>query len=334
MSTTLDALLSNDNLETIRLHAAFKTAFGTASSLGLIIVQLPANHPFHAQRHRLLALAPKVAALPSTTKSSLEHPESKYSFGWSHGKELMGGIPDVRKASFYALIHERTDISPEFTAKYPSYGFRNIWPDESSLGGESLRDAFTDLGKTISETGVLLAKRLDEYLRVSGSAEMTCSIEAALASNQNCSKGRLLYYYPGNKDTAAMDNAAESPLGSWCGLHLDHSLLTGLTRAVTNPPVLSDSDDSGLYIQQANGEFTRVCIPEDCIAFQIGEAAMLLSGGILRATPHLVKASSKHFNVERSTFACFLQPDPDFVLTAKDGKTFGEFSEDILLHHY
>ncbi|KAJ3029740.1 UNVERIFIED_CONTAM: hypothetical protein HDU68_011257 [Siphonaria sp. JEL0065] len=316
------------------LRDAISTAFGTPNSLGLILIKLPQEHVYHSQRKRLLALAPLLASLPESEKAALEHPTSSYSFGWSHGKESFNGKPDTAKGSFYAQIYERTDLTPEFTAKYPSYGYKNIWPSQSSLP-DSLQDAFLDLGKTISQTGTLLAKRLDQFL-VSTSKELS-SLEDALSSKHNCHKGRLLYYFP---------KASETPKSSddtWCSLHLDHSLLTGLVRAITNPESLPSTNDSGLYIQHPTGEFTRVSIPEDCIAFQIGQAARLLSNGVLRATPHMVKGSCiEGINVERSTFACFLQPDPDFVLTTKTGsdgsvisiQTFGQFSEKILKQHY
>jgi hypothetical protein len=45
----------------------------------------------------------RLAALPEESKKLLEDPSSKYSFGWSHGKEMLkSGQPDVFKGSFYA----------------------------------------------------------------------------------------------------------------------------------------------------------------------------------------------------------------------------------------
>ncbi|KAJ3295905.1 hypothetical protein HDU79_008030 [Rhizoclosmatium sp. JEL0117] len=304
------------------LFPAIESAFGTPDSLGIIVIRMPPDHPYHAQRKHLLSLAPLLAALPDAEKKALEHPASKYSFGWSHGKELMEGVPDDAKGSFYAQVYERPDLTPEFTAKNPSYGFKNVWPSPDILNGQSLEQAFVECGKTITETGVLLAERLDQFLATKH--ENLSSLQEALKSPLNCHKGRLLYYFPVSRDSSRLD--------SWCGLHLDHSLLTGLTRAITNPAVLPEGDQSGLYIQLPDGSFTKVGIPEDCVAFQVGQAASLLSKGVLRATPHLVKGSDAG-GVERSTFACFLQPDVDFVLT-QEGKTFSQFSEEILADHY
>jgi isopenicillin N synthase-like dioxygenase len=80
---------------------------------------------------------------------------------------------------------------------------------------------------------------------------------------------------------------------------------------------------AGLYIQPRNNNNNnnpvKVVIPTDCCAFQIGETSQILSGGLLRATPHAVLAgtrtpSSLMTNVTRESFALFLQPNEDFVL--------------------
>ncbi|KAJ3126509.1 hypothetical protein HK100_010212 [Physocladia obscura] len=328
---------------------AIKSAFGTPDSLGIIAIQLPSDHVYHAQRKHLLELAPRIASLPAEVKASLEHPQSNYSFGWSHGKEIMESGPDTGKGSYYAQINPRapSELTAEFTAKYPSYGYPNVWPAAQQLGGESLEHAFLGLGRTMADIGVVLARRLDAYLKAKtlGRSDVA-SFSGALSSPTNCHKGRLLYYFP---QTEAESDAVAA---AWCGLHLDHSMLTVLTRAITDPSVLDPADKSGLYIQLPSDtqsqnltnagnkkdqsvkdepRFVRVAIPEDCVAIQIGEAATYASNGLLRATPHLVKGSSRS-NVARSTFACFLQPDSEFDLGA--GKTFGAFSEEILALHY
>ena len=44
-----------------------------------------------------------------------------------------------------------------------------------------------------------------------------------------------------------------------------------------------------------------------CLLFQIGETSQIHSGGILQATPHAVKGSSRA-DVCRSSFAVFMEP--------------------------
>ena len=53
--------------------------------------------------------------------------------------------------------------------------------------------------------------------------------------------------------------------------------------------VKAPSPTSGLYIRTRGGTLTKVSIPEDCLAFQTGEALELATAGKLRATPHCVR---------------------------------------------
>lgn len=96
--------------------------------------------------------------------------------------------------------------------------------------------------------------------------------------------------------------------------------------------VCSPSSQSGLYIRTRGGELTKVSIPEDCLAFQTGEALELVTGGKLRATPHCVRIGTGAEGVSRETFALFMQPDTDQKLVATE--TFGQFTKRILADHY
>ena len=102
-----------------------------------------------------------------------------------------------------------------------------------------------------------------------------------------------------------------------CGLHLDHSVLTGLCSAMYleagSPPkvVPSPSPASGLYIKTRGGVIAKVNIPAGCLAFQTGEALEIATEGRLRATPHFVhvgQGGENASNVSRETFALFMQP--------------------------
>jgi isopenicillin N synthase-like dioxygenase len=82
-----------------------------------------------------------------------------------------------------------------------------------------------------------------------------------------------------------------------------------------------DSPDpsSGLFVQprssSGDGGPVKASIPHDCCAFQIGESSQILSGGLLRATPHAVMAGTvPRPHATRESFALFLQPNKDFVL--------------------
>jgi len=72
-------------------------------------------------------------------------------------------------------------------------------------------------------------------------------------------------------------------------------------------PVKAPSPASGLHIRAHEGELTKVAIPPDCLAFQIGEALEIATAGELRATPHCVRVGAGE-DVPRDTFALFMQP--------------------------
>lgn len=97
----------------------------------------------------------------------------------------------------------------------------------------------------------------------------------------------------------------------------------------------SPSPKSGLYIRSRSGDLTKVSIPVDCLAFQTGETLELMTKGSLRATPHCVRLglSEASRNISRETFALFMQPDTQQVVSAT-GETFGEFSKRIFNKHY
>jgi hypothetical protein len=56
---------------------------------------------YAAARRRLLPMSYRVAHLSDAEKAKLEHVESMYNVGWSHGKEKLGDKPDFGKGSYY-----------------------------------------------------------------------------------------------------------------------------------------------------------------------------------------------------------------------------------------
>jgi isopenicillin N synthase-like dioxygenase len=66
----------------------------------------------------------------------------------------------------------------------------------------------------------------------------------------------------------------------------------------------------------------RVVIPSNCCAFQLGETCQILSGGLLRATPHAVltdPTSCTTNGVTRESFAVFMEPEYDHRLDPPHG---------------
>lgn len=105
--------------------------------LGIVVItDLPSTYP--RLRERLLRLSQKLATLPDELKETLVRPETSYSFGWSHGKEIMNGVgatakltqrPDTAKGSFYANPLGDPSVSDEQKRAYPEYYSGNVWPE-------------------------------------------------------------------------------------------------------------------------------------------------------------------------------------------------------------
>lgn len=75
--------------------------------------------------------------------------------------------------------------------------------------------------------------------------------------------------------------------------------------------VPAPDETSGLYIQDKNsGLYSKISYAPTSAAFQLGEAAQVLTGGRLEATPHYVQAPSAQKgskDICRDTFALFMQ---------------------------
>ncbi|KAK7064573.1 RIC1 domain-containing protein [Favolaschia claudopus] len=324
----------------LSLSESIEKAFGShPECLGIIIVRdLP---PVYASyRERLLKLAHSFAKLDEPVREKYADPQSRYSFGWSHGKEIMNGKPDLLKGSYYANINpliENPEVSPELREAYPEYYNKNIWPNTDETGVEGFENAFKDLGNFVFKIGCELAVACQPF--VSSHLQDTSVSLPDLIGTSKTSKARLLHYFPPSADTPPTKES--DPVDNWCGRHRDHSVLTGLCSAMYLretesglETVTSPSPASGLYIWDRGGNLTKVSIPVDCLAFQTGEALEISTGNTLRATPHCVRvgvALGSH-TVSRETFALFMQPDVDQSLS--DSCTFGQFSKRVFDEHY
>jgi len=164
------------------LAPAVSRAFGSdPECLGLLIVKdLPSGYP--TLRSRLLNLAERFAALDEVQREKYSDPTSSFrcvvavsllfdfvlslfSFGWSHGKEIMNGKPDILKGSYYANINNPDANAVEWTAEqkraFPEYYGDNICTchrriirytfQQTPLGPEPIlagfRQAFEELGQ-------------------------------------------------------------------------------------------------------------------------------------------------------------------------------------------
>ncbi|KAJ7102337.1 Clavaminate synthase-like protein [Mycena belliarum] len=321
----------------LSLGKSIEKAFGSnPECLGIIVVRdLPPAYAGY--RERLLKLAYAFAKLEEHVREKYADPVSRYSFGWSHGKEIMNGKPDLLKGSYYANPVENSqslNVPLDVQKSYPEYYNKNIWPTSDEPGFEA---AFKDLGKFVFQVGCELAVACQPF--VGSHLNDTAVSLPQLISTSNTIKARLLHYFPPNPHLAPRGEGDD--VDDWCGWHRDHSILTGLCSAMflreTGSGVEmmgSPSPESGLYIRTRGGDLTKVSIPVNCLAFQTGEALEIATSGTLRATPHCVRvaATPGAETISRETFALFMQPDVDQKLSSSC--TFGQFSKRVFDEHY
>jgi len=127
------------------------------------------------------------------------HEESSYSFGWSHGKEKLQGMPDVSKGSFYANPQfDKPVDDPEIIALHAPFVHPNIWPTDDL---PELEQAFKDLGQLIVSVGLMVSRQCDSYVK---SIDPNYEIDklSKIISASRCCKARLLHYFPLPSSTA------------------------------------------------------------------------------------------------------------------------------------
>jgi len=236
-------------------------------------------------RARLLPLASKLAALPDDVKESISDVDSSYSFGWSHGKEMLAnGVPDYHKGSFYANPQYDTPTAdPAEIQAHPSYARPNIWPEQHV---PDLEPAFKELGQLMVTVGALVANRCDihvqrhwQHASENGGGNISSRLENIIRSSK-CAKGRLLHYFPVEEPSAAAANDLQD---SWCGWHTDHGSLTALCCGAylrEEEEVPCPDHDAGLYIRNRRGKVVKASFPCSHIAYQIGEASQIHSGWV------------------------------------------------------
>lgn len=276
------------------LSAQIVEAYGPGS-VGLLCVSGVPD--LQETRDRLLPLSREFGNLPEEIQAKYERPEHCYHVGWSRGKESFKGQLDYAKGSYYGNPRfDEPGAGDADADKYPCVAAPCVWPDEDV---PDLAPAFRQAGKLLFEVGRFVARQMDRCVRAKG---MEGNMERSTFEDSKLTVGRLLHYYP----VAGERNA------TWCGWHNDNSMLTGLMqgmfvdeegREVPNP----DPATCGLFCCTREGKVMQVKIPPKCCAFQLGEAAHILSGGSLVATPHMVRGLSTS-GVSREQFALFMEP--------------------------
>ncbi|KAK6198565.1 uncharacterized protein RJT21DRAFT_122142 [Scheffersomyces amazonensis] len=312
-------------------------AFGP-DSLGIILVKDLPQH-FHKLRLEVLQSASVLANLPEEDLNILESEESIWLTGWSCGKEKLAssGKPDFNKGSFYVNCAFHNDSSlegplPELVERfqdYKAYTTPNLWP-KANAGLESFESNLKELCNFIIDVAGSVAANCDKYIK-SVYESYSSDFLQRVVRDSTCTKARLLHYFPSKQ---AQSNSIKGE-DDWCGEHLDHSCLTGLTSALfideskglTYNLDKSPDELSGLYIRDRNNNVVKVNIPPDCLAFQSGSTLQEVSKGGFKAVPHYVKGTSLP-SIARNTLAVFCQPDLDEPVN--ENENFAEYSNRIL----
>ncbi|KAK3810887.1 MAG: hypothetical protein J3Q66DRAFT_56959 [Benniella sp.] len=324
------------------VSAQIEEAFGSHDHcLGLLLVSnLPSE--YLGLRERLLKLASTFAALPEETKDKTVHAASRYSFGWSCGKEIMNGKPDVSKGSYYANpLMDEPESSQVLQEQFPEYCHPNVWPREDL---PELEEAFKELGQFIVGIGKEVAKKCDAFVYSKIPEFYSPTHLQDVIRTSKTTKARLLHYFP---QTAAVEGESKDDMDTWCGWHLDHGSLTGLTSAMYIDEskeglqeVSCPDPEAGLYIRNRGQQVIKASIPRDHLAFQTGEALQLATRDQLAATPHCVRGATapgddprRYATLARNTFAVFMQPSLETIVT-EDGRNFGEWTKEVLDRYY
>jgi len=268
----------------------------------LLITNLPQK--YIDMRRRLLMLSRRFAELPEEVKNKYVHEESKYSFGWSCGKEKMkvDEDADVCKGSYYANpICDKLTNDNKLIQKHPSFYYQNIWPTEDLPEYEI---AFKDLGKFMYNLGLELIKNCDSYLSNKIKNYPSNNLYSKI-TREKVAKARLLHYEPAKNLTESLEDGL-------CSWHLDHGCLTMLTSAIfldENKVETIKPNDCGLLIKDQGGNTVYGNIPSNALLCQAGETLQILSGGHIVANQHAVKSHINN-NISRETFPVFIDCSP------------------------
>lgn len=230
------------------------------------------------------------------------------------------GTPDLSKGSFYFNpTRDSFENVPEDVRKaYPTFFGQNIFPKEVADFEPAVRAA----ASIILEVGALVARQCDNIV-VKAHSDFPKDRFERTVRESNHHACRVLHYFAKAAGAADAKSGSAPPKAitdvadiddSWCGWHNDHCTLTGLLPAgyhddTTGELIANPDPSAGLYIKTRQGETVHVRGPSGSgvLFFQIGETAQVHSGGMLRATPHMVQSVSVP-NVSRSTMAIFTEP--------------------------
>eukprot|EP00581_Thalassiosira_minuscula_P002565 CAMPEP_0183740760 /NCGR_PEP_ID=MMETSP0737-20130205/60448_1 /TAXON_ID=385413 /ORGANISM="Thalassiosira miniscula, Strain CCMP1093" /LENGTH=387 /DNA_ID=CAMNT_0025975901 /DNA_START=139 /DNA_END=1302 /DNA_ORIENTATION=+ len=321
--------LSADLLRAFGGRQSSSSTTSASSPLGIIAIR---NIPdFLAAKLKFLPMAHALAHLdPDYLEKHLTDSKSFYNAGWSHGKEKLGDVPDLAKASYYFNPITDTPGTEEERDRYPASYPCNKWPNEEEVTQlKDFKEAAKALGKIMHEVVILLAKHIDAMAEQRVKGYKKDLLYDAMRETEKA-KGRLLYYYPLEENEN--EKGSEAKEDNWIGWHNDSGFLTSLAGDMyiddsTGQPLPASQVDpeAGLYVTDRSGKSIHVTIPQDCLAVQMGECVQILTGGVVVATPHCVRGPRPGWNaqstakVARISHPCFIDSKPTFPLNMPEG---------------
>eukprot|EP00834_Sanchytrium_tribonematis_P006364 NODE_462_length_7167_cov_0.402518.p2 type:complete len:321 gc:universal NODE_462_length_7167_cov_0.402518:5219-4257(-) len=306
----------DDLINHVDLSDQIHDSLGSENALGILLVQDIPN--YNALRLKLLTEIPKLAQLPIDVLDKYQVPDANW-IGWSHGKELRASDkqPDLSKGSFYFNPVMDCPGTKEEMRMSKTFWHPNLWPSEVP----ELEVACKEMANLMLEVGKLIANQCDLYCSKYGTSH---NMIHHVITHSRGHKARALHYFPTCQKSKTQDDL--------CGWHLDNSFLTALTRPLYNGEAPVESNDSGLLIETRRGEIKSVNIPNNCMAFQTGEALQVFTNGLIKATPHCVSSNPDLSHLSRNTLAIFMQPESGFEL--QPGYTFKAFCDKVIARHH
>jgi len=141
--------------------------------------------------------------------------------------------------------------------------------------------------------------------------------------DESCFHGQLVKVHLHSIVAPPADHLLPLLASTACGAATCAVPSAGLTCAMyiqDGRSVPSPDPQAGLYICNRAGQVVQAVIPGGHIAFQLGQVLSIQSGGLLRATPHCVRAAAAGPpGISRNTFAVFMQPDVELELKPPEG---------------
>ena len=282
--------------------------------LGILAVVGVPDGMVDAPRRRLLTLGRKLALSPPKALAAYEREDLSFANGWSHGREVFRGRPDTTKGSWYAhALEDAPSEGDASAARFPMITGTNRWPTD--LVGPDFEASFKELGRVLYDLAAHVLTNADAAVEAANPHAPRGALLNATHGRSRLHVGRLLHYYAPDDNA---EPAEPSDAASWCGWHNDNSVITVLPPAMwlveaSGEAVARDAcPTGGLMVRTRQGHTVDVVVPPGAVLFQLGEAAQILTGGALMATPHAVRRGAP--GLSREAFALFVQPHWDHAI--------------------